>query len=550
MKGLMQNQPLLLSSLLRHAERYHAQTEIVSRTTEGSIHRYGYGEAARRTRKLGDALRRQGIELSDRVATLAWNTYRHFEIEHGVTGLGAVWHAINPRLVPSQISYIANHAEDKALFFDAAFLPIVEGLASAFPTVRLMVLMVDRASMPKSSLPNLYCYEDLLESGNEEFEWPTFDEMSASSLFYTSGTTGNPKGVLYSHRSDILHCLSICGAHSVGYAARDTILPMTPMFHANGAWALTHAAPMVGAKLVLPGPNLDSAAIAELIEREGVTIAAGVPTVYSKLLQHFEAEGRSAGTLERILVAGSAPAPALIEGFERLGVSVNHVWGMTETSPSATTAQPLQSEIGLSSDTRLQRKTSQGRPVYGVDMRIVDDLGNEMPRDGRSSGRLMVRGPWIVSAYYGEERSALENGWFDTGDLAVMDAASQIQLTDRAKDVIKSGGEWISSIDIENITMSCPGVAEAAVIGVPHPKWEERPLLVVVPSRGVAVAGQTIKAYLKGKIAKWWMPDDIVFVDALSYGATGKVQKMELRQRFANHYTSREVGEGAEALPT
>jgi 3-(methylthio)propionyl---CoA ligase len=537
MKGLMQNQPLLLSSLLKHADRFHADTEIVSRTVEGPIHRYGYSDAAHRTRKLADALRRHGIAAGDRVATLAWNTFRHFEIEHGVTGMGAVWHAINPRLIPAQISYIANHAGDVALFFDATFVPLVERLAGELSTVRLLVLMADRSAMPQTTLPNLVCYEELVDSGDENFEWPVFDELSASSLFYTSGTTGNPKGVLYSHRSDVLHCLSITGAYSMGFSAQDTILPMTPMFHANGAWGFTHAAPMVGAKLVLPGPKLDAASVAELIASEGVTVTAGVPTLYSNLLRHMEAAGSGAGTLERIVVAGSAPAPSMIEGFERLGVSVNHVWGMTETSPCGTSPQPSRRTAGLPAREQLRRKTGQGQPIYGVDVKIADEQGNEMPRDGKSSGRFMVRGPWIVSGYYGEEKPLLEDGWFNTGDLAVIDDDNNIHLTDRAKDVIKSGGEWISSIDIENLATGCPGVAEAAVIGIPHPKWEERPLLVVVPAPGATVSVQAVVSFLDGKIAKWWMPDDVVFVDALSYGATGKIQKMELRRRFAEHYS-------------
>jgi acyl-CoA synthetase (AMP-forming)/AMP-acid ligase II len=538
-KGLMQNQPLLLSSLLQHADRFHGNTEIVSRTVEGPIHRYAYQDAARRARKLADALRRWGAGAGDRVATLAWNNFRHFEIEHGVTGLGAVWHAINPRLIPGQISYIANHAEDKVLFFESSFLPLVEKVAPDLASVRLFVLMVDRATMPATSIPNIQCYEDFLDSGDENFQWPVFDELSASSLFYTSGTTGNPKGVLYSHRSDVLHCLSISGAYSLGFTALDTILPITPMFHANGAWGFTHAAPMVGAKLVLPGSKMDAASVAELIEAEGVTVAAGVPTLYAKLLQHFETQGRGAGALKRIVIAGSAPAPSMIEGFERLGVSVKHVWGMTETSPCGTSPQPSRSTAKLSPQHQLRRKISQGQPIYGVDVKIADEQGNEIPRDGKSSGRFMVRGPWVISGYYRDDKSLLEDGWFNTGDLATIDGDNYIQLTDRAKDIIKSGGEWISSIDVENLAMGCPGVAEAAVIGIPHPQWEERPLLVIVPTASNAATARSIIAFLEGKIAKWWIPDDIIFVEALTYGATGKVQKMELRRRFAHHYSSR-----------
>lgn len=540
MMGLMQNQPLLLSSLLQFADRFHGDTEIVSRTVEGPIHRHTYRDAALRTRRLADALTKFGVGYGDRVATLAWNNFRHFEIEHSVTGMGAVWHAINPRLIAAQIAYIVNHAEDKVLLLDSTFVPLVEKLLDQIPSVRLIVLLVGRAEMPDCKIPNVVCYEEFLRQGDPDYAWPVFDELSASSLFYTSGTTGNPKGVLYSHRSDVLHCLSISGAYSMGFSARDTILPITPMFHANGAWGFTHAAPMVGAKLVLPGPKTDGASLAEMIEAEGVTVTCGVPVLYGKLLQHLQDQGRNAGTLKRIVVAGSAPAAVMVQGFEKLGVEVNHVWGMTETSPSGTSSQPSRKAAALPAEARMRHKAMQGRPIYGVDVKIADESGAELPRDGKTSGRFMVRGPWIISGYFRDDKSLLEDGWFNTGDLATIDDDNYIQLTDRAKDVIKSGGEWISSIDIENLAMGCPGIAEAAVIGIAHPQWEERPLLVVVKAKDHALTSAAVFAFLEGKIAKWWMPDDVVFVDALVYGATGKVQKMELRKTFGEHYTMRQ----------
>jgi len=534
MKGLMQNQPLLLSSLLKHADRFHSSTEIVSRTVEGPIHRYGYGDAARRTRKLADALRRHGVAPGDRVATLAWNNFRHFEIEHGVTGFGAVWHAINPRLVPGQISYIVNHAEDGVLFFDSSFLPMVEKLAREWPTVGLYVLMVDRPSMPASALPNLVCYEDFIDTGDSGFEWPVFDELSASSLFYTSGTTGNPKGVLYHHRSTILHAYGAALPDTLNLSARSSILPVVPMFHVN-AWGLPYSAALVGAKLVFPGIAMDGASLYELFEKEGVTFTAGVPTVWLGLLNYLHANKLKLSTVKSAVIGGSAAPPAMIEAFDRdFGIEVLHAWGMSEMSPLGTVNHPKFKHADLSAHEMMTLRLKQGRPPFGVDMMIVDDAGKELPRDGKAFGDLLVRGPWVTSGYFkGEGGEVLrEGGWFATGDVATIDPDGYMQITDRSKDVIKSGGEWISSIDLENLAVGHPAVAEAAVIGVHHPKWDERPLLIIQLKQGQSATREDILKFMDGKIAKWWMPDDVAFVDGIPHTATGKILKTALREQF------------------
>jgi acyl-CoA synthetase (AMP-forming)/AMP-acid ligase II len=539
MNGLMMQQPLLISSLLVHAERHHGEQEVVSRRVEGDIHRTTYRELAARSRRGANALARLGIKSGDRVATLAWNGYRHLELYYAVSGSGAVLHTLNPRLHPDQVVYIADHAEDAALFFDLTFLPLVEAVASRLKTVKHFVAMTDRAHMPATSkVPGLLCYEELLEAESDRFAWPSFDENQASSLCYTSGTTGNPKGALYSHRSTVLHTFAIALPDSLGCSARETILPVVPMFHVN-AWGLPYAACMTGSKLVFPGPGLDGKSLYELFESEKVTISAGVPTVWQGLLGYVEANGLKFSTMRRTVIGGSACPPAMMKTFqERYDVQVIHAWGMTEMSPVGTVAILKGSQLGESAEKRFAVQTKQGRAVYGVDMKIVDGSGRELPWDGVTSGELMVRGPWILASYFKNEggnplvTDGEGDGWFPTGDVASIDASGFMQITDRSKDVIKSGGEWIGSIDLENIAMAHPAVAMAACIAAEHRKWDERPLLVVVRKPGAELTREDLLAFYEGRIAKWWTPDDVVFVDAIPLGATGKMLKNRLREQY------------------
>jgi 3-(methylthio)propionyl---CoA ligase len=535
MQALMQGQPLLISSLIGFADRYHGATEIVSRSIEGPIHRYSYRDAHRRARQLANALRRLGVRESDRIGTLAWNGFRHFEIYYAVSGMGAVCHTINPRLFPEQISYIVNHAEDQFVFFDNTFAPLIAKLRAHCPGVKGWVAMTDRAHMPKD-LPEALCYEELVAAESDDFEWPALDEDAASSLCYTSGTTGNPKGVLYSHRSTVLHSYGAALPDAMCLSAQDVVLPVVPMFHAN-AWGLAYACPLVGAKLVFPGAALDGKSVFELFESEKVTFSGGVPTVWLALLQYMAETNHRFTTLKRTVIGGSACPPAMIRAFEvDHGVEVLHAWGMTEMSPLGTVCQLKAAHRDASLEETLAVKNKQGRAIYGVDLKIVDGAGEDLPWDGKAFGDLMVRGPWIAKGYFkGEGGDPLRGGWFPTGDVATIDAGGYIQITDRSKDVIKSGGEWISSIELENVAIAHPAVAEAAVIGVAHPKWDERPLLIVQRKPGAAVTREELLAFYQDKVAKWWIPDDVVFVEALPHTATGKLLKTKLRQDFLAH---------------
>ena len=540
MNGQMMQQPLLISSLLRHAERHHAGQQIVSRRVEGDIHRYTYADLASRSRKLAKALAGLGMAPGVRVGTIAWNTYRHLELYYAVSGSGAVLHTLNPRLHPDQLVWIADHAEDEVLCFDKTFLPLVEQVAECLKTVRKFVLMVDRDHMPaESKIPGLICYEDLIAGEpNDHFEWPEFDELTASSLCYTSGTTGNPKGVLYSHRSTVLHTFASSLPDALNLSARDAILPVVPMFHVN-AWGLPYSACMVGAKLVFPGPGLDGKSLHELFEAEGVTVSAGVPTVWQGLLAHVSGNGLGFSTMRRTIIGGSACPPAMMSTFEdTYGVQVIHAWGMTELSPIGTVGILKGHQLDLPVEQRRSIQAKQGRGVFGIDMKIVGEDGSELPWDGRASGELLVRGHWVVQQYIKGDKTPLVKGWFPTGDVATIDADGFMNITDRAKDVIKSGGEWIGSIDIENIAMAHPAVAMAACIAAKHPKWDERPLLVVVKKPNAEVSKEDLLAFFNGRIAKWWTPDDVVFVDAIPLGATGKMLKNRLREQFQDHLLS------------
>ncbi|CAG2133044.1 3-methylmercaptopropionyl-CoA ligase [Cupriavidus yeoncheonensis] len=542
MLGLMQDRPLLISSLIEYAAAYHPQQEIISRTVEGGTVRSNYDQVHRRARQLANALAKLGLSEGDRIGTLAWNTHRHLEMYFGVSGSGAVLHTVNPRLFPEQIEYIVNHAEDSVLCFDSCFAPLVARLAPQLGTIRHYVAMTDpehMAALAGMGIPNLLCYEDLLAGSSEDYEWPQFDERTASSLCYTSGTTGNPKGVLYSHRSTVLHSLKASGSDTFGVSPASSILMIVPLFHAN-AWGLPYACAMNGAKMVLPAQHLDGESVYRLLRDERVNYSTAVPTVWLMLFQYLDAHPEI-DPRELVLrvagVGGSAAPAAMIERFEKqFGAALVQGWGMTETSPIGVINTLLPQHAGLSEAEQLRIKLKQGRALWGVELRIEDDEGRALPHDGKAFGRLKVRGPWIASGYFKAEHDALDNdGWFDTGDVANIDPEGYVQLVDRAKDVIKSGGEWISSIDLENATMSHPAVAEAAVIGVPHPKWQERPLLIVVKRPGQEVRPAELLAFLAGKVARWWVPDDVVFVDALPHTATGKLLKLKLREAYRNY---------------
>lgn len=540
LKGLMQDRPLLISSLIEHAATCHPHGEIVSRTSEGPIHRCTYADIQRRSKQVAQALTALGVQPGERVATLAWNGYRHMELYYGVSGMGAVLHTINPRLFPEQIEYIANHAEDQYLFFDLSFVPLLERLAGRLSTVRGFIVMTDRAHLPECSVPGLLCYEDLIAGQTGEYSWPQFDETAASSLCYTSGTTGNPKGVLYSHRSSVLHSWAACAVDGLALGAGETALLVVPMFHVN-AWGMPYAGAMSGARLVMPGPALDGKSVYDLMRDEKVTLALGVPTVWLMLLQHVDAAGlqpKEELCLRRVVIGGSSAPRAMSECFEtRFGAFVVHAWGMTEMSPVGTVCNLLPKHAGCSLEQRLAIQEKQGRAVYGVDIKIVDDDGAPLPRDGRSDGHLLVRGPWITSAYFRDEGSVLDaDGFFDTGDVATIDADGYMQITDRSKDVIKSGGEWISSIALENAAIAHPAVAEAAVIGAPHPKWQERPLLIIVRKPAQELTREAMLQFLAGRVAAWWLPDDVAFVEELPHTATGKLHKLKLRERFKDYH--------------
>jgi fatty-acyl-CoA synthase len=535
MQGLMMTWPLMISSLIRHADRCHADAEIVSRTVEGPIHRYTYRDAHARARRLANALARLGVTEGDRVATIAWNGYRHFELYYAVSGMGAVIHTINPRLFHEQIQYIVDHAQDGVLYFDLTFLPLVEKLAPACPSVRTWVAMTDRAHMPPSSLPNLQCYEALLDGETDDFEWPMFDEDTAAALCYTSGTTGHPKGVLFSHRSTVLHALAVCLPDAKDYSSRSVVLPIVPMFHVN-AWGIPYSAPLVGAKLVFPGPGLDGRSLYELLESERVETSAGVPTIWLGLINYMKQNGLQLHHLKSTTIGGAAcPASMITTLQDDFGVTVRHGWGMTEMSPVGTIGSPKPKHLDWPKDQRLALQLKQGRPLYGVEMKIVDGAGRDLPHDGVAAGNIMVRGPWIVRDYYRSGSPPLVDGWFPTGDVGSIDPDGYLQITDRSKDVIKSGGEWISSIELENIAMGHPAVMEAAVIAVPHPKWQERPLLIAVKREGVPVTREDLLQFYDGKVAKWWRPDDVVFVDELPHTATGKLSKRTLRERYREY---------------
>src|SRR6516164_5123233 len=538
MQGLMSERPLLVSAIIKHAAIYHRDTEIVSRTVEGPVHRYTYGAAERRAKQLARALVGLGIRPGDRVATLAWNTFHHFELYYAISGVGAICHTINPRLFDDQITYIINHAADRLLFVDTSFIPLIERLLPHLPLDCRIVLMTGEGAEPSASFAKLPVYERLIAEESEDFEWPEFDERTAASLCYTSGTTGKPKGALYSHRSTVLHALGVSLPDAIGFSARDTVCPVVPLFHANG-WGSAYAAPMNGAKLVLPGARLDGPSLCELFEAEGVTMSLGVPTVWLGFEAHLSATGARCSTLRWLLCGGSAVPQSLIEAFECQGIQMRQGWGMTEMSPLGTTAALKAKHLSLEASAQMKVMAKQGRPVFGVEMKVVDDAGQAQPHDGKSIGELLVRGPWIVSGYFEDAEATAaavdKDGWFHTGDVATIDPDGYMQIVDRRKDVIKSGGEWISSIDLENAAIAHAEVAEAAVIAVPEARWGERPLLIIVPKPGCRPDRDDVIALLAARFPKWMLPDDVICVEELPHTATGKVMKTRLREMFQGH---------------
>jgi fatty-acyl-CoA synthase len=536
MQGLMQDWPLLCHRVIDHAATYHAERRIISRSIEGPIHTTTYSALRARALQLAKRLEKDGIKPGDRVATLAWNTWRHLECWYGILGIGAIYHTVNPRLFPDQIAWIINHAEDRVLCTDVTFVPLLEKIADRLKTIERYIVLTDSAHMPKTTLANVVPYEEWLAETDSDFAWRSFDENTAAGMCYTSGTTGNPKGVVYSHRSNVLHSLTASSPDMLGVASRDIIMPVVPMFHANG-WSLALTSPMAGASMVMPGAKLDGASVYELLETYKVTCTAAVPTVWLMLLQHLEATDGKLPYLKRVIIGGSACPRAMTKTFqERYGVEVIHAWGMTEMSPLGTLCSMKPEYADLSGETRLDVQVKQGHPPFTVEMKITDDSGRKLPWDGKTFGRLKVRGPAVARAYYKDTTKILdEDGFFDTGDVATVDRYGYMQITDRAKDVIKSGGEWISSIDLENLAVSHPKVAEAAVIGVKHPKWDERPLLVVVLKPGQTASKAEILDFMSGKVANWWLPDDVAVVDEIPHTATGKIQKVTLRERFKDY---------------